>query len=321
MKKKILAVAIAAIMLVTAIASMSLAYLTDTDDAVNVMEMGKVDIVQLEYERLLQDEDKDGIFEWVSTGETDKYGYTPDEIQPFTQDKPLYPVVCLKSLNVADEDVMMWDDRVSGHQQSWAGVAGTKVTGAPGSNQLFDETCKNVVDKFVFVENAGKSDAYVRTIFAFEQGSLTDEEFETYIGLNRDKNPNEANGKGHWQWENIGSVTIGNSTYYVKCATYLGAGSKHGTVEEGVLAPNTISYPSLLQVYLSRMAKNDTVEALDGNKNGKYDILVLSQATQTNGFVNSTNGYENATLALDTAFGDVTKATAANWLVQVLPQN
>ena len=237
MKKKILAVAIAAIMLVTAIASMSLAYLTDTDDAVNVMEMGKVDIEQLEYERLLQDEDKDGIFEWVSTGETDKYGYTPDEIQPFTQDKPLYPAVFL-------DGTIDWDGRVGTkgdrHQQSWGQI------GAPGSNQLFDDSCKNVVDKFVFVKNTGKSDAYVRTIFAFEQGSVSDADFEKYIGLNRDKNPNEANGKGHWQWENIGSVTIGNSTYYVKCATYLGAGSKHGTVEEGVLAPNTISYPSLL---------------------------------------------------------------------------
>ena len=69
------------------------------------------------------------------------------------------------------------------------------------------------------------------------------------------------------------------------------------------------------------MAENGTVEALDGNKNGKYDILVLSQATQTNGFVNSTNGYENATRALDTAFGDVTKATAYTWLEQVLDQD
>lgn len=323
MKKKILAVAIAAIMLVTAIASFSLAYMTDTDEQTNTMTVGKVEIDQLEYERVL-DVNEDGLMEWVSTGKTDNYGYTPDQLQKFTQDKPLYPVVCLDTLGKANEGSMKWDDRngsenASGegsHQQSWA-----QVEGAPGSNQLFDDSCKNVVDKFVFVKNTGKSDAYVRTIFAFEQGSLTNEEFDTYIGLNRDKNPNEANGKGHWQWEDIGSVTIGNSTYFVKCATYLGAGSKHGTVEEGVLAYNTISYPSLLQVYLSSMAENDTVEALDGNKNGKYDILVLSQATQTNGFVNTIDGLKNATLALDTAFGDVTATTAADWLVQVLPQD
>ena len=50
MKKKILAVAIAAIMIVTAIASMSLAYMTDTDEQKNTMTVGKVDIEQLEYE-------------------------------------------------------------------------------------------------------------------------------------------------------------------------------------------------------------------------------------------------------------------------------
>ena len=154
--------------------------------------------------------------------------------------------------------------------------------------------------------------------------SIGDEAFRCCDSLSSVKIPNSVTSIGNNAFlscSSMTSVTIGNSTYNVKCATYLGAGSKHGTVEEGVLAYNTISYPSLLQVYLSRMAKNDTVEALDGNQNGKYDILVLSQATQTNGFVNTTNGYENATLALDTAFGDVTKATAANWLVQVLPQD
>lgn len=51
MKKKILAVAIAAIMLVTAIASVSLAYMTDTDEQVNVMTSGKVTIELKEWMR------------------------------------------------------------------------------------------------------------------------------------------------------------------------------------------------------------------------------------------------------------------------------
>ena len=302
MKKKILAVAIAAIMLVTAIASFSLAYMTDTDEQTNTMTVGKVDIEQLEYERVLADSNNDGIMEWVSTEKTDDYGYTPDQLQEFTQDKPLYPVVCLETLGKANEGSMKWDDRVSGHQQSWAQV------GAPGSNQLFDDSCKNVVDKFVFVKNTGKSDVYVRTIIAFEQGDLTAAEIDEMIGINA----NEY----HWDLEEIAKdVEIKGNKYAIICFTY--RGPKQNTAQGGILTPDEVSRPSLLQVYLASKATNDTVERIDGNDNGKYDILVLSQATQTNGFVNSTNDLQNSTLALDTAFGDVTAANAAEWLADL----
>ena len=51
MKKKILALAIAAIMVVTAIASLSLAYLMDTDEATNVFTVGYIDIELIEQQR------------------------------------------------------------------------------------------------------------------------------------------------------------------------------------------------------------------------------------------------------------------------------
>lgn len=61
MKKKILALALVAILAVTAIAGASLAYLTDKDEAVNVMTLGNVDIDQLEKdvngEDFVQDQD------------------------------------------------------------------------------------------------------------------------------------------------------------------------------------------------------------------------------------------------------------------------
>ena len=298
MKKKILAVAIAAIMLVTAIASFSLAYMTDTDEQTNTMTVGKVEIDQLEYERVL-DVNDDGLMEWVSTGKTDDYGYIPDQLQEFTQKKPLYPVVCLDTLGTNDEGNMKWDDRVSGHQQSWAQV------GAPGSNQLFDDSCKNVVDKFVFVKNTGKSDVYVRTIIAFEQGDLTAAEIDEMIGINS----NEY----HWDLEAIATdVEIKDNKYAIYCFTY--RGPKQNTAQGGILTPNEVSRPSLLQVYLASEATNDTVAKIDGNYNGQYDILVLSQATQTNGFINYTDDLKNSTLALDTAFGKVTADNAAEWL-------
>lgn len=312
MKKKILAVAIAAIMLVTAIASFSLAYMTDTDEQTNTMTVGKVEIDQLEYERVLADSNGDGLMEWVSTGKTDNYGYTPDLLQEFKQDKPLYPVVCLETLGEANEGSVSYDNRVTGHQQSWA-----QVDGAPGSCLLFDDSCKNVVDKFVFVKNTGKSDVYVRTIFAFELGSVALENFEEIIATNGDTD--------HWSWETLDSaVEIKGVKYVVGYATYLGAGSLNGTVESGILKEGTVSYPSLLQVYMRHSATNEDVEAIDGNDNGKYDILVLSQATQTNGFVVTTDGLTNANIALITAFGEVTADNAAEWLAHLAagkPQN
>lgn len=285
MKKKILAVAIAAIMLVTAIASFSLAYMTDTDEQKNTMTVGKVDIEQLEYERVVVD--NNGIMEWVEND----YGH---KLQEFKQDKPLYPVVCLNTLGTKNEGNMSWDN----NYQKWEQI------GAPGYNQLFDVSCKNVVDKFVFVQNTGKSDVYVRTIIAFEQGYLSKDVFDEMIGINVNS---------MWKLEEIATdVEIKGNEYAIYCFTY--RGPKQNTAQGGILTPNEVSRPSLLQVYLASEATNDTVEKIDGNDNGKYDILVLSQATQTNGFVNSTNDLDNSTLALNTAFGDVTAANAAEWL-------
>jgi len=202
-------------------------------------------------------------------------------LQEFTQDKPLYPAVF-------KEGTTKWDDRngnqnASGegsHQQSWAQVDGT-----PGSNQLFDDSVKNVIDKFVFVKNTGGSDAYVRTWFAFEQGSLeanTKEEYERVIKFNRNE--------GAWTWSDYETnVEIDGNTYAVRYATY--------SRNSGVVTPNEIIRPSLLQLYMLPTAGNAEVEALDGNNNGKFDVIVLSQAVQTAGF-------DSAEEALNAAFGE-----------------
>lgn len=258
----------------------TMAYLQDTDEDVNVMTLGNVHIEQLEYERVVENG------AWVSTGEEDKYGYTPDEIQPFTQDKPLYPAVFV-------DGVIKWDDRngnqnASGegsHQQSWAQVVSKDGTPTSGSNQLFDDSVKNVIDKFVFVENTGKSDAYVRTWFAFEQGDVPADEFKSVIMTNTNQT--------HWSWETVATdVTIEDSKYVILCATYLGPKSN----ATGILAPGAVTYPSLLQVYMKPEAGNEEVNAIDGNKDGKYNILVVSQAVQTAGFA-------DAKTALNEAFG------------------
>ena len=261
----------------------TIAYLTDTDSEVNTMAMGNVDIEQLEYERVVENG------AWVSTGTTDKYGYTPDKLQKFeNNNKPLYPAV------FADGGIK-WDDRIpTGYQQSWGQI------GAPGSNQLFDDSVKNAQDKFVFVENTGKSDAYVRTIFAFEQGSVEASDFESIIKTNGDAD--------HWSWaDTIPDVVIDNNKYVVAVATYLGPTSN----PTGILAPGAVSYPSLLQVYMAPEAENDDVKAIDGNVNGSYDIMVLSQAVQAEGFA-------DAKTALEAGFGETTAVNVVKWFNETL---
>ena len=75
--------------------------------------------------------------------------------------------------------------------------------------------------------------------------------------------------------------------------------------ENGILPAGKTTYPSLAQVYLKSEATNEDMESLDGNGNGKLDIVVLSQAVQADGFA-------DAKTALDTAFG-TPSAKAAEW--------
>ena len=288
MKKRIITISLVIALLATCFAG-TYAYLTDTDEAVNTMTLGSVAIEQTEWERVVEDG------KWVLTGETDKYGYTPEKIQPFTQNKPLNPAVFA-------DGMIKYDDRANGkHQQSWGQI------GAPGSNQLFDDSVKNVIDKFVFVTNTGKNDAYVRTIVALEQGNIAADNFMNVIMTNSDAKGQENNYQGHWEKETAATdVVIGGTKYVILVYTYCGPTSN----PTGILAPGAASYPSLLQVYMKPEATNADVAAIDGNKNGKYDILVLSQAVQAAGFA-------DAATALDTAFGDVTAATAAGWLAAI----
>lgn len=109
----------------------TLAYLTDTDEDVNVMTLGDVYIDQIEQERV---DDKDN----------------QTELKDFEQNKPLLPAV------YPDATI------------PWAPESEWVVPGDQAWKVLEDNT--NVVDKFVTVKNTGESDAYVRTIFAVEVG-------------------------------------------------------------------------------------------------------------------------------------------------------
>ena len=197
-----------------------------------------------------------------------------DELQPYRQHKPLLPAV----------GEIQWVDTADGRvYQKWP-------TG--GASALLDaEALHNVQDKFVFVENTGLSSAYVRTWFAFEAGSMTAEEMNNgLIHWNRNDT--------HWTWTDFSedmTATISGVKYYLRVATYTGSETVH---PGGVLPAGETTRPSLLQVFLDSQADNALVESLGKS----YEILVCSQAIQTQGFA-------SADAALTAGFG---AAAAAN---------
>ena len=253
----------------------TLAYLQDDDSDVNVMTMGNVKIAQHEYERV---QNEDGTY---PTKEID--GKTSYELKEFTQDKPLYPIVGDPSKPGNDPEYKGWDTTTVRMSQ----------VDSYGVMEVF--AGKNAQDKFVTVENTGRSAAYVRTLVAIEVGDGS----PALIGTSHHQT---------WSKNEIGTFEANGTKYSLIEFTYNGGDLGDGTWRHkgGVLPAGDTSYPSLSQVYLKSETENEDVEAIDGNGNGRLDILVLSQAVQTSGF-------DNAKTALDRAFGEVTLANAVEW--------
>ena len=250
----------------------TLAYLTDEDADVNTRTLGKVEIVQNESQRVVNED---------GTYKTDTIdGQTSYVLEEFEQDKPLLPIV--GDPHKTDGITLGWDDTP---------VRMTQI-GSYGSMQVF--AGKNAVDKFVTVTNTGKSDAFVRTFVAIEIGSTDGSMIRTSY-------------HGAWDSKEIGVITIDGNNYMVTEYSYPGAQLSDGTWrhEKGILPAGDTTYPSLAQVYLGSEADNEDVEAIDGNGNGKLDILVLSQAVQADGFE-----VLGAEVALNAGFGEPTATDA-----------
>ena len=262
--KKVLSMALVVTLTAGIAISGTMAYLTSQDSDVNVMTLGNVKIAQHEYQRVTSD---DG--EYV-TNEID--GQNSYRLEAFKQGKALLPIVGDPSLSSKDPAYAGWDNTTVRMSQ----------VGSYGGMQVF--AGKNAQDKFVTVENTGKTDAYVRTLVAIEVGATDG----TLIGTSY-----------HTTWTSnyIGIINIDDNNYKLTEYVYAGAnGTRH---DNGVLPAGDTSYPNLSQVYLKSEATNEDMEAIDGNGNGTLDILVFSQAVQAAGF-------DNATTALDAAFGDIT---------------
>ena len=163
----------------------TLAYLTSTDDDVNVMTLGNVKIEQNEYERVVEN----GAYK-VENG-----SYV---LKDFSQAKPLLPCTELDANgNPYNNGAGNWDTTTVDMSQ----------VGSQGIQKVF--TSKNAQDKIVTVKNTGKSDAYVRTWIALED-PFTEGRIGVNVG-NKDYYTQDPS------WE---SVTIDGVQYSVSCFTY-----------------------------------------------------------------------------------------------------
>lgn len=280
MKKRILTIALVIALLATCFAG-TYAYLTDKDAATNTMTLGNVVIEQHEYQRVM---DKNGKFVEGVAGTDFKPDYGIEKsykLEAFEQNKPAYPVVGGEAY---DEFQQLWNQ-----------------VGAPGSNEIF--SMPNVVDKFVFVENTGKTDVYFRTIVLIEAPEAV---ASNMIHVN-------TNGNARYSYSSNGTapgeaaegfepdyVVINGTRYMVYVATHTEI--LKGKNEDGT---TNVARPSLLQVHLDHMSTNADSAAFGET----WEILTLSQAVQAAGF-------ENAWAALNEAFGNVTAENLQTWFAK-----
>ena len=147
--------------------------------------------------------------------------------------------------------------------------------------KVFSDELKNVIDKIVTVTNTGKSDAYVRTIVALEAPDYDPNDL-IHVNVNDDGLTQTA-----WQ-----PIDFDGVKYVYSVFTY-----------EKALAPGETSVPSLMQLFLDKKTTNEDVAKFGDT----WDVLVLSQAMQTQGF-------DDAETALNEGFGEVTAENVVKWM-------
>ena len=156
--------------------------------------------------------------------------------------------------------------------------------------------CENARDKIVTVTNNGNVPAYVRTIVAIEAGKSAEKaNYMWYKNIAVNQNTSDIE-TAVTCVDNDMYVKIGDSYYIILIYTY---------TEE--LAPGAESEASITGVALYSRTTQEDIAELDGD----LEVLVLSQACQADGMG------EDAGVALNKAFGEVTAENVATWFADI----
>lgn len=168
------------------------------------------------------------------------------------------------------------------------------------------------VGKYVTVKNDGTQDAYLRTLIAFEDTWQIGHQVDmTFVNGDYFVIPNEGNDwlQFHATFRDAENNVVDEAVFTVGVYTYGGE----------IVNPQSTAY-SLYQLTLTSTATNEWSDYASGAynavENGRYEVVVLSQAAQTGSF-------DNADEALNTAFGTVgaaDDATVAEWFESVLAE-
>ena len=274
MSKRTLLLVVALIVSLAVASTGTLAYLTATDSDVNVMTLGNVDIEQHEMKRA----------EGIAHNTTLKEG----DLVPFEEGVKLYPAYPVN--NATGDYSAEGTDGSLDRLMYWGPYV---HTGTAGNGLWDDAKLVGAVDKMVFVENTGSSDAYFRTVIAYECPEGI-EIGEASQGAEIMINENGSTLYGAITERFVDYITVDGVRYAMLQYVYADA-----------LLPGEWSHPSLLQVVMTHNATNEDMALLGET----YEILVVSQAVATE------NMPENAAEALNAAFGELS-ATSHPWMAE-----
>lgn len=204
---------------------------------------------------------------------------TDGSLEDFTNDKPLYPAVYYGE--------PAYDKTVTTPNGDTVAIWGPSVS--------------NVQDKIVSVKNTGASEAYIRVIFAFEDKLNEDGTYISEMIHTRFNDVDLVGGEVEQLTDENGVpvlVTLMDgdvsTNYSIFTYTY-----------ESAIAPGQFTPASLLQIYLDPEAGNNFFDAVGR----RYDVKVVAQAVQSEGFQNSVH-------AFNAAFGEVNAEDCAEMFAQ-----
>ena len=243
MKNRKMILVVSLLLALTVSLTGTMAYLSDTDEDINVMTLGNVQIEQHEMKR------KEGIAYNATL--------TDGDLVPFTDGIKLYPAFPVTgagtdySAAMDDAELLMWGPYVH--------------TGTAGNGLWNESKLVGAVDKMVFVENTGNSPAYFRTLIAYERpDGVTIGEAGNGADIMINENGSNTTYNAITD-RYVGDIVVEDVQYTVFEYIY-----------QDALLPGEWSHPSLLQVVMTHNADNETMALLGET----YEILALSQAVQ-----------------------------------------
>jgi len=244
MKKRIIALSVAAVLLVLACIGGTYAYLKDVDGAKNVMTVGNISITQNEEQRAY---DANGNYTGV--------------LEAFEDGKRIRPAVYY------NEDGSVATSRPA----DWAK---DKYVTANGSDEylIADKVIENQIDKIVSVTNNSNEDIYARTIFLWQDEVIDGKHTADRIASVWTENNSGEQDTGHYNWlkddqGNYVVVTIDGVNYIATVHYYA-----------DVIEAGETSLSSLKSFWVPGTKYTTTDMA------AQYNVLALSQAVQSAGF-------------------------------------